>query len=52
MTEHHRLHPDEGAERGEKGLKKDAIGFIDGLSCTAWPSPWCSGLASCCSAWS
>jgi amino acid transporter len=31
MTEHHRLHPDEGAERGEKGLKKNAIGFIDGL---------------------
>jgi amino acid transporter len=31
MTEHHRLHPDEGAERGEKGLKKDAIGFLDGL---------------------
>jgi amino acid transporter len=30
-TEHHRLHPDEGAERGEKGLKKDAIGFLDGL---------------------
>jgi amino acid transporter len=31
MTEHHALHPDQGAERGEKGLKKDAIGFIDGL---------------------
>jgi amino acid transporter len=31
MTEHHRLHPDAGAERGEKGLKKDAIGFLDGL---------------------
>jgi amino acid transporter len=32
MTEHHHtLHPDEGAERGEKGLKKNAIGFIDGL---------------------
>jgi amino acid transporter len=31
MTEHHRLHPDEGAERGEKGLKKNAIGFVDGL---------------------
>jgi amino acid transporter len=31
MTEHHPLHPDEGAERGEKGLKKDAIGFVDGL---------------------
>jgi amino acid transporter len=31
MTEHHRLHPDAGAECGEKGLKKDAIGFLDGL---------------------
>jgi amino acid transporter len=31
MTEHHRLHPDQGAECGEKGLKKDAIGFVDGL---------------------
>ena len=31
MTEHHRLHADQGAERGEKGLKKNAIGFIDGL---------------------
>ena len=31
MTEHHRLHPSEGAEAGEKGLKKDAIGFLDGL---------------------
>jgi amino acid transporter len=31
MTEHRRLHPDEGAERGEKGLKKDAIKFLDGL---------------------
>jgi amino acid transporter len=31
MTEHHRLHPDEGAERGDKGLKKNAIGFVDGL---------------------
>ena len=32
MTEHHHpLHPDEGAERGEKGLKRNAIGFIDGL---------------------
>jgi amino acid transporter len=31
MTEHHRLHPDEGAARGDKGLKKDAIGFVDGL---------------------
>jgi amino acid transporter len=31
VTEHHRLHPDEGAERGEKGLKKNAIGFVDGL---------------------
>jgi hypothetical protein len=31
MTERHRLRPDEGAERGEKGLKRDAIGFLDGL---------------------
>jgi amino acid transporter len=31
MTEHHRLHPDEGAERGAKGLKQNAIGFVDGL---------------------
>ena len=31
MTEHHRLHADQGAERGEKGLKRNAIGFIDGL---------------------
>jgi amino acid transporter len=31
MTEHHRLYPDEGAERGAKGLKKNAIGFVDGL---------------------
>jgi amino acid transporter len=31
VTEHHRLHPDEGAARGEKGLKRDAIGFVDGL---------------------
>jgi amino acid transporter len=31
MTEHHPLHPEEGAERGEKGLKRNAIGFIDGL---------------------
>ena len=31
MTEHHRLHPDEGAQVGDKGLKKDAIGFLDGL---------------------
>jgi amino acid transporter len=31
MKEHHRLHPSEGAEAGEKGLKKDAIGFVDGL---------------------
>ena len=31
MTEHHRLHPDQGAQVGDKGLKKDAIGFIDGL---------------------
>jgi amino acid transporter len=30
-TEHHVLHPDEGAQQGEKGLKKDAIGFLDGL---------------------
>jgi amino acid transporter len=30
-VEHHRLHPDEGAVRGAKGLKKDAIGFLDGL---------------------
>jgi amino acid transporter len=29
---HHLLHPDEGAERGAKGLKKDAIGFLDGLT--------------------
>jgi amino acid transporter len=31
MTEHHRLHPGEGAQTGDKGLKKDAIGFVDGL---------------------
>jgi amino acid transporter len=31
MTEHHRLHPNEGAQTGDKGLKKDAIGFVDGL---------------------
>jgi amino acid transporter len=31
MTEHHALHPSEGAETGDMGLKKDAIGFIDGL---------------------
>jgi amino acid transporter len=31
MTEHHRLHPDQGAQTGDKGLKKDAIGFVDGL---------------------
>jgi hypothetical protein len=31
MTEHHRLHPSEGAETGEKGLKANAIGFVDGL---------------------
>jgi amino acid transporter len=31
MSEHHALHPSEGAEVGEKGLKKDAIGFLDGL---------------------
>jgi amino acid transporter len=32
VTEHHHpLHPDEGAERGAKGLKKNAIGFVDGL---------------------
>ena len=29
--EHHRLHPDQGATTGEKGLKADAIGFVDGL---------------------
>jgi amino acid transporter len=28
---HLTLHPEAGAERGGKGLKKDAIGFIDGL---------------------
>ncbi len=28
---HTRLHPDADAERGDKGLKKNAIGFIDGL---------------------
>jgi amino acid transporter len=28
---HHPLHPDVDAERGEKGLKRNAIGFIDGL---------------------
>jgi amino acid transporter len=28
---HHRLHPDQEAECGEKGLKKNAIGFVDGL---------------------
>jgi hypothetical protein len=27
----HPLHPDVGAERGEKGLKKNAIGFWAGL---------------------
>ena len=31
MTEHHDLHPSEGAEVGDKGLKKNAIGFLDGL---------------------
>jgi amino acid transporter len=31
MTEHHPLHPSEGAETGEKGLKANAIGFVDGL---------------------
>jgi hypothetical protein len=31
MTGHHRLHPDQGAQTGDKGLKKDAIGFVDGL---------------------
>ncbi|MEA2333434.1 MAG: hypothetical protein QOH58_3572 [Thermoleophilaceae bacterium] len=31
MTEHHRLHPGQGAETGEKGLKSNAIGFLDGL---------------------
>jgi hypothetical protein len=30
QSEHHRLHPDEGALRGAKGLKEDAIGFLDG----------------------
>ena len=29
--QHHPLHPDVDAERGEKGLKKNAIGFFDGL---------------------
>ena len=28
---HHPLHPGAGAEVGEKGLKKNAIGFLDGL---------------------
>jgi amino acid transporter len=31
MTEHHALHPSEGAEVGDKGLKSNAIGFLDGL---------------------
>lgn len=31
MTEHHRLHPEEGAQTGAKGLKSNAIGFLDGL---------------------
>jgi amino acid transporter len=31
MTEHHRLHPSEDAVVGEKGLKANAIGFVDGL---------------------
>ena len=31
MTAHHRLHPGEGAHTGDKGLKQDAIGFLDGL---------------------
>jgi hypothetical protein len=31
MSEHHALHPSKGAEIGDKGLKKDAIGFLDGL---------------------
>ena len=31
MTEHHRLDAERGAQTGDKGLKKDAIGFIDGL---------------------
>jgi amino acid transporter len=31
MTEHHRLHPSEAAEVGDKGLKSNAIGFLDGL---------------------
>jgi amino acid transporter len=29
--EHHYLHPDDDAQAGEHGLKKDAIGFFDGL---------------------
>ena len=48
MTEqhrkHHRLHPDEGATTGEKGLKANAIGFVDGLiigiASTAPPTRW------------
>jgi hypothetical protein len=31
VTEHRRLHPGEGAHTGDKGLKQDAIGFLDGL---------------------
>jgi amino acid transporter len=31
MTKHRPLHPGEGAEVGEKGLKANAIGFVDGL---------------------
>lgn len=29
--DHGRLHPDQGAGRGPKGLKRNAIGFVDGL---------------------
>ena len=44
MTEHHRLHADQGAERGEKGLKRNAIGFIDGLIIgIASTAPACGG---------
>jgi amino acid transporter len=31
MTPQHRLHPEEGVQRGSKGLKENAIGFVDGL---------------------
>lgn len=30
-TEHHPLHPDVGAQRGEKGLKKNAIGYVSNV---------------------